>query len=298
MNVETNLGEHDWRRAVRSLVTEAGWRMSYRDLGEGEDVVVLLHGWPQHSLMWHVVAPLLATRHRVIAPDFRGNGGSDIRRDGYDKKTLAEDVQELLGALGVKHAHVVGYDLGAGAAYALAALRPDLVRSLAFLEFGLPGFGYEQEMAPKPSWHPGANWHLGLFTIPDLAVWAFAGRERQLLDWFFAHLAYRADAVSSAHLEDYTRAVARPVALRAGVELYAAVWQDAINNKNFAQTKLAMPVLGIGGEASAGAWVELGLRPVASNVTGYVVPRAGHWLGDENPEALAKALLTFFEDQR
>lgn len=271
-----------------------GVRMTYRSAGKGE-VVVLVHGWPQHSQMWHAIAPRLASRYQVIAPDLRGSGGTTILGP-YDKATLADDVVRLLDNLGVDRFRLVGYDLGAGVAYDLAARHPDRVERLGFMEFGLPGFGYESEMTAKPDWNPGSNWHLSFFTVPDVAEWAFRGRERELLGWFFSHIAMNPGAVTAEDFQLYVRQLERPGALRAGIEYYASVWKDAESNKALADRRLPMPVLGVGGEASAGGWVAEGLKAVADNVEAFVVPGAGHWLGDENPKALADALLRFFAD--
>jgi pimeloyl-ACP methyl ester carboxylesterase len=65
-----------------------GGQLHYRVGGAGEPVV-LLHGWPQHSLQWHSVAPRLAERYQVVVPDLPGCGGSSIPRAGYDKRTIA-----------------------------------------------------------------------------------------------------------------------------------------------------------------------------------------------------------------
>jgi len=267
-------------------------RMTYRSGGEGEPVL-LLHGWPQHSQMWHSIAPRLADSHRVIAPDLRGAGGTTIAGP-IDKATIAGDVVRLLDNLGIETVDLVGYDLGAGVAYDLAARHPDRVKRLAFMEFGLPGFGYEYEMAAKPGWHPGSNWHLSFFTVPDVAEWAFRGRERELLGWFFSHIAANPGAVSAADFELYVRQMQRPGALRAGIEYYASVWKDAESNRALAERRLTMPVLGVGGEASAAGWITEGLKAVADDVEAFTVPGAGHWLGDENPTVLAEALLRFF----
>ncbi len=123
---------------------------------------------------------------------------------------------------------------------------------------------------------------------------AFRGRERELLSWFFWHIAHDGEAVSTEHFEIYLRAIQRPGALRAGIMYYASVWQDAADNARLAAVPLEIPVLGIGGAMSGGPYIEQLFRPVATNVQGAVIPKAGHWLGDENPEALTKVLFDFF----
>jgi pimeloyl-ACP methyl ester carboxylesterase len=282
---------HDF--TTHRVQTAPGVNLFVREAGEGEPLI-LLHGWPQHGLMWHTVAPALAQDFRVIVPDMRGAGNSSIPQDGYDKVTMAADIVAVMDALGIETAHVAGYDLGSGVAYALAAGHRDRIERLAVMEFGLAGFGYESFMAPTPAWDNGANWHMGLFTLPDVGVMAFQGKERELLSWFFWHLAHDGEAVSAEHFEAYVRAIERPGALRAGIMYYATVWQDAEDNAALATTPLEIPVLGIGGAMSGGAYVEQLFQPVATNVTGAVIPEAGHWLGDENPEALIDVLSDFF----
>ncbi|MBV9076384.1 MAG: alpha/beta hydrolase [Methylobacteriaceae bacterium] len=268
-------------------------QIHYRIAGDGPPVL-LLHGWPQHSLMWHAIAPALAARHRVIMPDQRGAGASTITPGGYDKDTMAGDIAGLLDHLGIGQAAIVGYDLGAGVACAFARRFPERVRRLAVAEFGLAGFGFEQQMTPSPDWTIGSNWHLALFTVPDAAVWLMSGREREMLAWFFGHITYRGQgAVSADHFESYHREVTKPGALRAGVQYYAAVWQDARDNAALKRQPLAMPVLAMGGEASAGPALDALWGPVARNLETYVIPQAGHWIGDENPAPVAERLLQF-----
>jgi len=139
--------------------------MAYRKAGSGHPVV-LLHGWPQHSLMWHSIAPRLAEKFTVILPDLRGAGASTITRGGYDKNAMAQDVRALVAQLNLGPIYLAGYDLGAGVACAYARQFRDEVRRLAVMEFGLAGFGFEQQMTPQPAWHLGSNWHLALFSVP------------------------------------------------------------------------------------------------------------------------------------
>lgn len=270
--------------------------ITYRIAGEGPPLV-LLHGWPQHSLMWHTIGPILAEHFTVIAPDQRGVGMSTITPGGYDKTTLARDLAGLLDAIGVDQTYLVGYDLGAGTAAAFGRDYPDRVKRIAFMEFGLAGFGYEGFMNASKDWTLNSNWHLALFTVPDAATWMLQGQERELLAWFFYHFAYSGNAsVSEAHMDAYAREISKPGALRAGISYYAAVWQDADDNAVIRDRPLPMPALAVGGETSAGPYGQQLWGAVAPNLTTVSIPRAGHWLGDENPQATAAALDRFFRD--
>ena len=76
-----------------------GVTLNYATGGTGP-AVVLVHGYPQTWYMWRKVMPALAEQYTVIAPDLRGSGGSDAPATGYDKASLAEDIHQLLLALG------------------------------------------------------------------------------------------------------------------------------------------------------------------------------------------------------
>lgn len=275
------------------MAVVAGQRLHYRLAGVGEPVV-LLHGWPQHSLHWHTVAPELAKTYQVVVPDLPGCGGSSIPRSGFDKKTLAEAVRELVQQLDLGPIRLVGYDHGAGVAYNYASRHPDEVDRLALVEYVLPGCGYENAMRPTAEWHTGSNWQLALFTVPDVAEFAFRGRERELLTWFFWHAACNPTAVSAPHLDEYVDQISKPGALRAGIEYYASVWDDLRDNVESMRTPLSMPVLGVGGRSNMGEMVAKAANAIATDVRGAVVDGAGHWVSDENPAGLTSVLLDFF----
>ena len=263
----------------------------YLRAGEGKEVIVLLHGFPQHSHMWRKIIPLLAEKYTVIAPDGRGMGGSSIMPAGYDKRTMAEDLNALLDRLGHKEINLLGYDLGGGTAYAFASLFPERVKRLAFVEYAPPGYGYEMGMQPVRNWQA---WQLAFFTVPDVAVQFIAGKERELLAWYFWHWSYNPEAVSQEDFEIYVRQLQKPGALRAGFSWFASVFDDAEQVKEFSARKLQMPVLALGGEMGASEFVLQGISPLAENATGGVIERAGHWIADEQPEELSRRLLEFF----
>ena len=70
------------------------------DYGQG-DPIVLLHGWPQSWYEWrHIIPQLIANNYAVIAPDLRGLGNSERPETGYDTKTVADDIYQLVKKLG------------------------------------------------------------------------------------------------------------------------------------------------------------------------------------------------------
>jgi len=264
-------------------------------LGEGPPVL-LIHGFPQHSRMWQPVMTSLAEAgFMAIAIDQRGMGGSDIPLTGYTKAELAADGLAWLDALGIERAAVIGYDHGGGTALAMAYLAPERISRLAVLEYAPPGFGYEMGLTAAPG---NINWQLAFFTHPDVAVQFIAGKERELLAWYFWHWSHNPDAVGQADFEDYVRQLQKPGALRGGFMHFASVFEDQDwFREQAARTRLVLPCLGIGGAAAAGPYPEMALRALADDVRGQIIPEAGHWLAEEQPEHLARALIDFVRSQ-
>jgi pimeloyl-ACP methyl ester carboxylesterase len=262
------------------------------ELGQGEPVV-LVHGFPQHWWMWRqLMRDLAANGYRAIAYDQRGMGGTTISAAGYDKRNLAKDLAGLLDAMGIEKAAVVGYDHGGGTALAFAFEYAARVTKLGMIEYVPPGYGYEYGMQPQRNWQ---SWQLAFFTQPDIAVQFIAGKERELLAWYFWHWSANPDAIDQADFEVYVRQLQKPGALRGGFSHFASVFDDMEIFKSYAGRKVEMPVLALGGERGAGGFMVQGMQQLANNVVGGVVPNAGHWIADEQPTALASRLLEFLK---
>jgi pimeloyl-ACP methyl ester carboxylesterase len=95
--------------------------------------ILLLHGFPETSLSWSSVMPLLATAGlRCYAPDQLGYspGARPAEVDAYSAPNLAQVTADLMTAIGIDTAHVVGHDWGANVAWTLAAWHSDRVRTL------------------------------------------------------------------------------------------------------------------------------------------------------------------------
>ena len=269
-----------------------GVTLHYVVSGRGP-VVVLLHGWPQTWYEWRLIIPALAERYTVVAPDLRGLGDSSRPETGYDKKTVANDVWQLVnGKLGHERFSVVGHDWGGPTAYALAADHPEAVARLAILDVVIPGDGGDISQG-------GRRWHHHFHLTPDLPEALTEGRERLYLSWFYRTFGHRTGAISEVDIDEYLRTYTQPGAMRAGFAYYRALPQDVADNRaNAARLKLPMPVLALGGSGGRGRAhePEESLRRLAVNVQGEVVPECGHWIPEEQPRYLAERLLRFFAE--
>jgi pimeloyl-ACP methyl ester carboxylesterase len=256
------------------------------------DAVVLLHGWPQTWYAWRKIIPSLAKRYTVIAPDLRGLGESSRPLDGYDKKTIAGDIWQLVrDHLGLDRFFLVGHDWGGPVAYALAAAHPGAVRRLAMLDTGVPGDG-----SGTFSQH-GRRWHHAFHQTADLPEGLIAGREEIYYGWFWRNYGYQPTAIGPEDEQEFLRTYRQPGALRAGLAYYRAIGTDVRDNEAARERfKLPMPVLALGGGKAFGRGGETleSLKRVATDVRGGVVEDCGHWMAEERPELIAGALLDFF----
>jgi len=253
-----------------------GTRLHYVMGGRGTPVV-LLHGFPETWMAWRKVMPSLADEHTVVAVDLRGAGESALEKSGYDKETLAADVQQLVERLGLGEVSLVGEDFGGQVAYAYARLYRDQVRRLAVVEAGVPGFGLESLFA--------GSYHYRFHMTPQLPERLIRGRERYYLTRFLCgeELDCGKASIDEGLVDEYVRAYSRPGRLTAAMELYRALPRDAQANRARAEPRITMPVLALGGEHGIGTVPLEQLSRVADDVTGGVVPGAGHWVAEQRP---------------
>jgi haloacetate dehalogenase len=109
-----------------------GIRQHYLAAGDGPPVV-LLHGFPETSYSWRYQIPELTKKYHVIAPDLRGYGETDKPSSGYDKRTMAMDVRDLMRALNLPKIALVGHDRGARVATRFAKDHPEVLDRLVVM---------------------------------------------------------------------------------------------------------------------------------------------------------------------
>ncbi|MEA2764400.1 MAG: hypothetical protein QOK07_804 [Gemmatimonadaceae bacterium] len=269
----------------QTITTPDGAQIYVRSGGSGP-VVLLIHGFGDTGEMWGPVARELEHSHTLVIPDLRGMGRSSHPEDGYDKRTQAADLRAVMLALGIDHSAVVGHDIGNMVAYAYAARYPDKVERLVVIDAPLPGVDPWDEVKCSPK-----TWHFN-FRGPDVER-LVKGRERILLDRFYDELSAHPERIDEATRAYYATVYAQPGAMHSAFAQFAAFARDAEDNRVTQRTKLTMPVLAIGGEKSFGTTMATTMRNVATDVTGAVIPEAGHWIMEENP-APAVALITDF----
>jgi pimeloyl-ACP methyl ester carboxylesterase len=272
-------------------ISTNGTSLHVRTGGKGP-AVVLLHGYGETGDMWALLAANLARDHTVVVPDLRGMGFSSRPAGGYDKKTQGQDIAGLLDALKIDKTDLVTHDIGNMVGYALAAQHPDRITRFVLMDAPLPGVGPWDDIVRSH-----ALWHFS-FQGPD-AERLVAGRERIYLDRFWNEFSADPKSFSEASRVHYARLYARPGAMHAGFNQFAAFDQDALDNKAFvAKGKLTMPVLAVGGEKSFGPTMAVVMRAAATDVSELVIPKSGHWLMEEQPAATIAGVRAFLDRKR
>ena len=277
-------------------VIDSSLRIHYVEAGEGDRTVVLIHGFPQTWWEWRFIIPDLAKAgFRVIAVDYRGAGDSWRPATGYDKRSMASDINVLLK----KHLQIekpvimVGHDIGLMVAYAYAQEYRDSLSHLIAVDAPLPGTKAFDNIRSDYR-----VWHFAFHNVRDLPEMLLVGRERQYLQSFFNYRIYNVGAITNNDIDVFTNAYAAPGAMRAGLEVYRAFDQDITDNIESlkANGKLTIPVLAVGGEIStSGPLMKEMMMEVADNVTGIRIPQTAHWVVEENPDAFLSELLSFLK---
>lgn len=267
-----------------------GIRLHYVAGGRGEPLV-LLPGWPQTWWEFRKVMPALAARYRVIAVDMRGMGGSDKPLSGYDKKTAARDIHELIRHLGYRDVNIAGHDIGAMVAYSFAINHADATRKVALMDVAHPAKElFDVRMLPENP-PPVHVWWFAFNQLRVLPEQLLAGRSRFLVDWMFDNLMVHPAAIGERDRAIFARAYDKPDAIRAGNGWYQAFYQDIADQKTYGL--VTAPMLGLAADPNY-QFLQYLWPTQGTDVRVVKVEDSGHFLAEEQPEVVIRHLTQFF----
>jgi len=282
--------------ATRTVRT-SGTDIHVRWKGEGP-ALLLLHGYPQTHVMWHLVAPRLARRWTVVVPDLRGYGDSGKPDSGpghvgYSKRAMARDQVEVMAALGHERFLLAGHDRGARVAHRMALDHSDRVERLAVLDIAPTRDMYQRTDAAFAK----AYFHWFFLTQPAGLPERLIGNDPAYwIERIFA-LSRNPGAFAPEAVAEYVRCFSDPAAIHATCEDYrAAATIDLEHDEDDLDRRVDCPVLVLWGEDGVvgrmfdpiALW-----RRRAREVQGAALP-CGHFLPEEAPEETAAALEAFF----
>lgn len=262
--------------------------------------LLLLHGHPQTSAIWHKVAPKLAQHFTLVLADLRGYGDSakpegDAEHALYSKRTMAADMLAVMQHLGHPRFTVLAHDRGARVAHRLASDHPAAVQRMVLLDIAPTLAMYEQ----ASNAFARAYWHWFFLIqpapLPERLIEADpAAYVRDVMGRRSAGLA----PFDARALAEYVRCLALPGTAHGICEDYrASAGIDLVHDRadRDAGRQLPMPLLALWGEQGV---VHQCFQPlaewqrVAADVRGHALP-CGHYIAEEAPDALLDAALPF-----
>ncbi|HUY78315.1 MAG TPA: alpha/beta hydrolase [Ktedonobacterales bacterium] len=281
---------------TEQFVTANGVRFHTLQAGATDAPLVLfLHGFPEYAYSWRFQLAGLADRYRLVAPDLRGYNLSDKSASGYDVATLATDVRELVFALGVRQAAVVGHDWGGGVAWAAAIREPEVVRRLIIVNAPHPGAMLRELRDPRQMLRSA---YMGFFQLRGLAERMIRRNDYAVIRRMFRNADTAHAWLADDDIERYVAAIARPGALSAALEYYRQLPHDltALSPMRV----ITAPTLVLWGELDPFLGPELldDLDAWAIDLTIQRFPTAGHWLNQQEPERVNAAIAAFLEEKR
>ncbi|ALG11377.1 alpha/beta hydrolase [Kibdelosporangium phytohabitans] len=267
-----------------------GTRLHYVIGGRGKPVV-LLGGWPHTWWEFHKVMPPLAEHYQVVVVDIRGMNLSAKPESGYDKKTMARDVLELVRHLGFERVDLVGHDIGAMVAFSFAANHPEAVGKLVLVDVPHPDEDlYDLTLLPSPG-QPLHLWWFAFNQLTALPQILLDGRVRALVDHLSELMLLDPGNIDEQAREIYARAYDSPDAIRASNGWYQTFGQDAEDMKSYAP--LTLPVLALTSRPEEGNYTVKALRKAVVGPQFEQIPDTGHYIPEEQPEAMVTHVRKF-----
>lgn len=270
-----------------------GTSIYFRDTGGGGEPVVLLHGFPETGDAFAPVVADLGKRFRLIVPDMRGFGKSAPPATGYDTRTVATDIRDLLDRIGVDRVHLVGHDIGARVAFAFALQFPERLKTLtvaeAFIE-GLAGTEQMKQLGPK---NPRTQ-HFAEFAKVDELMERYRGKEEALI-LYFMNSRTKTRQFAADDVSIYVSALKSSGRLRAGFMYYEAFDADEVFVAEADKSRLRdLAALAVGCEGPAGDVLFRQLSAAGmQHVRRATLKSCVHWVFEENPAETLSVLLDF-----
>jgi haloacetate dehalogenase len=295
MRADTELAGFEYRRVATSSAT-----INIATHGNGAPLL-LLHGYPETHRMWRKVAPALAEGFSVVCADLRGYGDSSkpegtADHGNYSKRAMAQDMIEVMAALGHREFMIAGHDRGGRVAYRLALDHPAAVTRLALLDIVSTKAVYEQAGMALAT----AYYHWYFLIQPRPLPERLIGSDPEFwLDMVTAKLAVNPSTFSDAIMAEYLRTFGTPEGIHAVCEDYrAGAGIDLANDRTdvSAGRKIDCPTLILWGARSVvgklfqplETWRDLVASPMGEAID------CGHFIPEEQPAETLRALRAFF----
>jgi len=264
-------------------------KIAFDRFGHGEKVL-LISGFPQTRRSWNRIIPLLSPAFEMIPADLPNFGDSGFLAAPATSENVGKVFHAFVGNLGAP-LHVVAHDFGAWCAYSWALQFPQDFKSLTLIDAGIPGVTLADEIQLSDY---KRKWNFVFQMLPDLPAELTRGKEDVYVGWWFKNKVYRPHAVPPDDVAGYVRAYAREGRMDAAFDYCRNIEEDIRFNKNQFREKMSIRLLAIGGDHAIPDMGE-SLKSYFADVTSLVIRDSGHFVPEEQPDALARALLGFLQ---
>lgn len=264
---------------AHKLLQVNGVELNVIDVGEGEPVL-LVHGFPDTHAVWREQIPaLVAAGYRVIAPDTRGCGDSQLlpRVADYQIQHLVTDLVALLDVLGLVKVKLVAHDWGAVIAWQLVMAHPQRIERYIALSVGHPSAYGRAGLVQKLK-----GYYVVLFQLRGVAEWLLRLGNWQVFGWFSGF---------PQELPHWRRSLSRPGRLTAGINYYRANLQLILPRR---YPQVEVPVTGIYSDGDRFLTERQMLASADYCSAGFHYLRvsgANHWLQLDAPEKVTPLIL-------
>lgn len=272
-------------------------KLHYARAGEGEKLVLLLHGFPEFWYSWRHQIAALGGEYTVVAPDLRGYNLSDKppNKSDYLIDHLAADVVGLVHHFGREKAAIIGHDWGASIAWALAAKRPDVLWKLGAMQ-----------VPPIPVWKKNqtaaqlrASWYMFFFQLPFLPEFRLKQNNFINLATALKTSTAEPDVFNDTEIVEYAKSWSQPGAITAMLNYYRANILKGMFSNHEPPAKVQVPTLFIYGEKDT-AVLPATVVGVGDMVEGpfteHHISGSGHWVQQEARDEVTAVLRKFLAD--
>jgi pimeloyl-ACP methyl ester carboxylesterase len=269
--------------------TSEAKKIAFDRTGRGQNVL-MISGFPQTRRSWNRIVPLLSKDYHTITADLPSFGGSGFLTAPATTENVGRIFHQFVEGFSPP-LHVVAHDFGAWCAFSWALMFKDDFKSLTLIDAGIPGVTLTNDIELSDY---KRKWNFIFQMLPDLPAELTQGKEDIYVGWWFKNKVYKPGAVPPQDVAAYVDAYARKGRMDAAFDYCRRIVDDMEFNKSHFKDKLPIRLLAVGGDHSIPNMGE-SLKPYFNNVRSVVIADSGHFVPEEQPEALAKALKSFLQ---
>lgn len=272
-------------------------QLHYATAGDGDKLVVLLHGFPESWYSWRHQIAALSDEYTVVAPDMRGYNLSDKPENVSDYRLdkLIDDVTGLINHFGRENAAVIGHDWGAAVAWGIGQKHPEYLWKLGALQ-----------VPPVSVWRKNltlrqflASWYMFFFQLPFLPEFYLKQNDYAALENALRNTTLEKGVFTDADIAAYKKGWREPFALTAMINYYRANILGRFFGNSGSSKKITVPTVFIYGEHDQAVLPETvkGIGDfVDAEYEEFHIPTSAHWVQQEASDAVTEILRDFLAD--